>query len=114
MPAPGEFYTTNDAGGITLLKAQPGWRTTWDIIVPGNFGGSGRTDLLFYDRETGTGQFYSTDGGAIKELRTYTNWRRSWDLIIPGDFGGDGHTDLLFYDRSAGTGESTPPMVPAE
>jgi hypothetical protein len=101
----GEFYTTDGSGGIRFLRAQPGWRTTWDIIVPGNFGGSGWTDLLFYDRETGTGQFYATDGGTIQQLRTYTNWRTSWDLIIPGDFGGDGHTDLLFYDRSAGVGE---------
>ena len=88
-----------------LLRAQPGWRTTWDIIVPGHFGGSGSTDLLFYDRETGTAQFYSTEGGAIHQLRTYANFRTTWHSIIPGNFGGDGYTDLLFYDRNAGYGE---------
>jgi hypothetical protein len=47
-----EFYATDGAGGITPLRTHA-WDRTWDLIVPGQFNGDGRTDLLFYDREGG-------------------------------------------------------------
>jgi hypothetical protein len=65
--------------------------------------------LLFYDRSTGQGEFYTTDGqGGISGLgQPHTNWRSSWTQIIPGRFrdGTFGLTHLLFYDAGAGTGE---------
>jgi hypothetical protein len=74
--------------------------------VPGNFGGNGRADLLFYDPAANTGEFYTTDeDGRIALLRAHTDWRSSWTQIVPGNFGGNGATDLLFYDAAAGTGE---------
>ena len=98
-----EFYATDGAGGITPLRSLA-WDKTWDLIVPGQFGGDGRTDLLFYDRETGRGEFYATDGaGKITLLRAHA-WDKTWDLIVPGQFNGDGWTDLLFYDREGGVG----------
>jgi hypothetical protein len=97
-----QFYTTNGAGGISPLYGYGDW-SSWFTIVPGNFGGSGATDLLFYDPATGTGGFYATDGrGHLSHLETHTNWNGTWDMIIPGNFGGDGWTDLLFYDRDSG------------
>jgi hypothetical protein len=106
----GEFYTTDGHGGISLLKTHTGWQSSgrpWTHIIPGQFGGSGFTDLLFYD-SAGTGEFYTTDGhGEISLLKTHTGWQssgRPWTQIIPGQFGGSNFTDLLFYD-SAGTGE---------
>jgi hypothetical protein len=82
-----------------LLKNHTGWRQSWTHIIPGDFGGSGRTDLLFYEQSTGTGEFYTTDGaGNISLLKNHTGWRQSWKDIIPGDFGGSGRTDLLFYE----------------
>jgi hypothetical protein len=102
----GEFYTTDGNGNISLLKRYPGWRKSWKRIIPGNFGGSSHTDLLFYDPSAGEGEFYTTDGnGNISLLKKHTGWRRSWSLIIPGSFGGSSFTDLLFYDPSAGEGE---------
>ncbi len=75
-------------------------------IVPGNFGGNGATDLLFYDPSALTGEFYATTGsGGIEQIRQHTDWRGSWTEILPGEFGGSGHTDLLFYDRTDGTGQ---------
>jgi len=101
-----EFYTTNGSGGITQLRGHSNWRSSWDIIVPGDFGGDGRTDLLFYDRNAGYGEFYTTDGnGGITLLRTQPGWRTTWDIIVPGQFGGNGRTDLLFYDRETGTAQ---------
>jgi hypothetical protein len=88
------------------LRAHNGWRRSWTQIIPGDFGGGGSTDLLFYSASEGVGEFYATDGqGNINHLRTHEGWRQSWDLIIPGNFGGSGRTDLLFYDATAGQGE---------
>ncbi len=96
----GEFYTTDGSGGLQPLRNHSGWRTTWNAIIPGNFGGDGRTDLLFYDRAAGQGEFYTTDGsGGLQPLRNHSGWRTTWNLIVPGNFGGDGRTDLLFYQQ---------------
>jgi hypothetical protein len=106
VPSQAEFYTTDGSGGISLLKQYAGWRKTWTLIVPGNFGGTSATDLLFYDATTGEGEFYTTDGsGNIALLKKHTGWRQSWKLIVPGNFGGNSATDLLFYDPTTGEGE---------
>jgi peptidoglycan hydrolase-like protein with peptidoglycan-binding domain len=95
----GEFYTTDGSGNLSLLKKYTSFRKTWQLIIPGNFGGDGATDLLFYDSTSGEGEFYTTDGsGNLSLLKKYTSFRKTWQLIIPGNFGGDGATDLLFYD----------------
>ncbi|WP_375767157.1 M64 family metallopeptidase [Archangium gephyra] len=102
----GEFYTTDGQGNLSLLRQHGGWRHSWARIVPGNFGGSSFTDLLFYDAAAGQGELYTTDGqGNISLLKQHSGWRHSWTHIIPGNFGGSGHTDLLFYDATAGQGE---------
>ncbi len=111
----GEFYTTDGQGNLTFQRAHSGLRSpsqnSWDMIIPGNFGGNDSwTDLLFYDRATGQGEFHTTDGqGNLTLLRQHT-WRTTWDMIIPGfNFGSASFaadwTDLLFYDRAAGDGE---------
>lgn len=46
----GAFYTTDGNGGIRRLRVNSGWPHDWTAIIPGNFGGDGHTDLLFYDR----------------------------------------------------------------
>lgn len=99
-----KFYKTDGSGGIELLRSQELY-AQWDIVVPGNFGGDGFGDLLFYNRQTGTAVFATTDGaGGLRDLRTHTDWDKGWDMIVPGDFGGDGYTDLLFYKRATGHG----------
>ena len=102
----GEFYETDGSGGMSLLSQRNGWRRNWRLIVPGNFGGSSFTDLLFYDPVTGQGEFYATDGnGGMSLLTQHSGWRRNWRLIVPGNFGGGSFTDLLFYDPVTGQGE---------
>jgi len=101
-----QFYTTDGSGSIIRLSGYGNWRDSWYTIVPGDFGGNGRTDLLFYDRNAGYGEFYTTnDAGGITLLKAQPSWRTTWDIIVPGNFGGSGKTDLLFYDRETGTGQ---------
>jgi hypothetical protein len=65
--------------------------------VPGNFGGDGHTDLLFYERASGHGEFYKTDGkGGIAQLKVYDGWRTSWTFILAGNFADGSASDLLF------------------
>jgi len=81
------------------------WRKTWEKIIPGKFeGNTTNTDLLFYDRRAGEGEFHSVSSagnmGSIGTLNT--GWRKTWDQIVPGDFSPSTSTDLLFYDKSLG------------
>jgi hypothetical protein len=81
----GEFYATDDQGGLRQLAQHANWRTSWRHIVPGSFGGNSRTDLLFYDAAAGTGEFYTTNEGRLELLHGYSDWRASWSAIVPGD-----------------------------
>ncbi len=64
-------------------------------------GGSGPTDLLFYDRSAGDAKFYSIDEfGNLALLKHHTNWPKTLDQIIIGKFGDRTcYTDLLFYEN---------------
>jgi hypothetical protein len=98
----GEFYRTDGQGGIARTRLHVGWRSSWTHIIPGKFGGSNFTDLLFYD-SAGTAEFYTTDAqGRIALLKEHPGWVSAgglpWKHIIPGQFGGSNFTDLLFYD----------------
>lgn len=75
------------------------------MIVPGNWGGSIYTDLLFYDSSAGEIQFYRTDDGQIQALHDIGNQRDSWYGIVPGQFAPGVYTDLLFHDQDAGLAE---------
>jgi hypothetical protein len=103
----GEFWSTDGQGGIALIgETHTDWRTTWRLIVPGYFQKGAGTDLLFYDRDAGEGEFWSVSGGGISLIgETNTGWRNDWTLIIPGNFTEGDYTDLLFYERSTGQGE---------
>ena len=63
---------------IIRLRGYGNWRDSWYTIVPGDFGGNGRTDLLFYDRNAGQGEFYtSDDAGGITLLKAQPGWRNT-------------------------------------
>jgi hypothetical protein len=71
------------------------------VPLPGNFGGSEFTDLLYYDPKVGEGEFYTTDGkGNIQLLKKHTGWRKTWSRILAGNYDSGGYSDLLFYDRN--------------
>jgi hypothetical protein len=104
----GEFWASTGNGGIGLVgETNTGWRTDWTFIVPGKFADGPNTDLLFYERSTGQGEFWSSNGDGTISLIGETNfgWRTSWQMIVPGNFTDGPYTDLLFYDRDAGQGE---------
>jgi hypothetical protein len=69
---------------------------------------TGISQLLFYDRQAGVGEFYAvTDPGSIDIQFSNSKWRTSWSKIVPGTFAPGNHPgpDLLFYAPADRTGE---------
>lgn len=98
-----ELFAVNPDGALVLLGSYAGWRTSWDIIVPGNFGGDAQTDLLLYDRAAGVAEFLIADAESqFTLLKSHSGWRTTWDTIIPGEYNQDEYTDLLLYDSGKG------------
>jgi hypothetical protein len=101
-----ELYATDSSGNITLLRSY-NWRSTWDMIIPGNYGGLGWTDLLFYDRSAAQIQIYAFDPAGNMEFLNTTDNVPPQDLILSGLFGGvetivpsgPYQSDILTYTR---------------
>jgi hypothetical protein len=86
-----------------LDTTNSGWRTSWDVIVAGDFIGNGRQQILLYDRAAGQADVVGFDANGRTNLdTTNSGWRSSWDLIVVGDFIGNGRDQILLYDRAAG------------
>jgi hypothetical protein len=85
------LFDPND--GTTKWESYDDWRTTWDIIVPGDFWEpdpeyvkfqNGFTDLLFYDQANGYGEFYlhePFEAIAAENLEGYV----SPGSVVPGE-----------------------------
>jgi hypothetical protein len=102
--AEGEIYSVSNSAAIHLHDAHFEWRRSWSHIVAGDFGGSSRADLLFYDPTVGEAETWSVgSSGSMQKLRTTTGWRRTWTHVVPGNFGGDAHGDILLYDPTSQT-----------
>ena len=84
----GEFYQSGNLGDIHQLTIATGWRSTWANIVPGNFSGSGLSDLLFYEKSTGFGEFDRSEPAreTSHSMSSFTNFRTTWSIILAGNF----------------------------
>jgi hypothetical protein len=92
-----QFYATNGAGRLqTQPIRQQRWGRSWDVIIPGNFGGDGRTDLFCYDRDNDKAQFWAFTGGAFRQVGSTLSMDHKWQHIVPGNFVAGEKTDLLF------------------
>ncbi len=100
----GELYSTNGLGELNpIVRRYTNWRTSWSIIVTGSFTGTGFSDLLFYGRAAGIGEFYRVDKqGGLTLLASHTDWLTTWSQIVVGNFSRSGSSDLLFYEATAG------------
>jgi hypothetical protein len=97
------FYATTGTGHLNGLgKATEQMRKGWTDVVAGDFGGSGRLDLFFFDRETNDAQICTTDGyGSLDEIADL-GFDASWTHVVRGRFTDSEHDDLLFYDTASG------------
>ncbi len=76
-----------------------GWGSSLDIHI-GDFTGSGRSEILLYDRITGTIQLISlTPKLKIQKHRTLPGWGPGWELFA-GQFDGQ-HSGIFMYNPFA-------------
>jgi hypothetical protein len=76
-----------------------GWGSSLDVHI-GDFTGSGRSEILLYDRETGKIQLISLSKKLkIQKHITIPGWGTSWELFT-GQFDGK-HTGIFMYNPFA-------------
>lgn len=93
----------NASGAVNLDHTNHGWRTSWDVIVPGAFTAAGLPTLALYDRTAGEGDVVGFDAGGAQNLdHTNRGWGTTWDVLIAGDFVGNGRSQLVLFDRAGG------------
>jgi hypothetical protein len=99
----GDIYGFDTRGKINLVTPNTGWRTSWDLMVSGNFIGNNQKQVLLYDRSAGQADVVGFDGTGRTSLdNTNSGWRTSWNNILAGSFIGNGRSQILLYDRAAG------------
>ncbi len=97
------FYSVDTKGLLTPLSRLRGERETWSTIIAAGFGGTSRTDLLFYDPSAGEADVCFVDHrGTLARMESHSGWRKTWTHIVPGKFSEDPWSGLLFYDRASG------------
>lgn len=103
----GAFLRADGQGGFSTVREHAGWRKSWASIVPGRFGGeSGLTDLLFWERSTGYGEFYAPDGqGDIRYLGPAGGWNPLASAVAA-------EASLVFYDGAPGAGYERDDLMP--
>lgn len=76
-----------------------GWGSSLDIQI-GDFTGSGRSEILLYDRNTGSLQLISlTQQLTIQKHVTLPGWGPNWELFV-GQFDGQ-HSGIFMYNPFA-------------
>ncbi len=96
-----QFYTTDGKGQLEKIGDQNSGFESISQVIPGNFGGgTGCTDLLFFDRQAGWAQFYRTSGeGKVEAIGDPVDGLGSDWIIYAGIFTGRTiFSDLLFYN----------------
>jgi CHAP domain len=104
IPPPGSqvqpTYTTPIPQRVSLgdsVTSVNGWGSSLDIQI-GDFTGSGRSEILLYDRVSGTVQLLSlTPQLKIEKHVTLPGWGAGWE-VYAGQFDGQ-HSDLFLYNR---------------
>jgi serralysin len=71
--------------------------TTTVPVVPSDFTGDGKSDLLAQS-STGAGAIYTDNGLAITGQTSLGNPGPSWHILGTADFNGDGQADVLFQN----------------
>jgi peptidyl-Asp metalloendopeptidase len=97
--AAGAILTTMDA--IAAFRAaivQSGGSAARD------FGGDGKSDILWYDPSSGgVAAWAMNSGNAIAKFSVAQHSANSWAPFATGDFNGDGKADILWFDPSTGS-----------
>ena len=94
---------------IHLVRQRP-LSSGWILQGFGDFNGDQKTDIFWYNPDSGAKSAWLMDGIRVLKTVSYGSgswankgaWTSGWVLQGFGDFNGDGRTDLLWYNRSSG------------
>ena len=95
------LYEINNDGSLTLKKSYI--LSHWDDIIPLDYNGDGKSELLFWNKQLGSARLVSyTINGQEIPIKDYSGWSTHWDEILPLDYTDDNKTDLLFWNKDTG------------
>jgi hypothetical protein len=98
-----DVFTIDGVGNVFPIQQNIPSRTTWYLVIRGQFSRPAFSTLFFYDPTAGLGEFYALDSrGNIRLVNSVGGLRTTWNRITPGNFTGGPFTDLLFYDPIEG------------
>lgn len=96
--------TVIDAAGPTHIG--PPWR----IVGSGDFNRDRKSDLLWYNDQTGETQLWFLEGARLADRATVVDERSNpflvgdlWRIVGAHDMNGDGQPDIAWYNRLTGT-----------
>ncbi len=96
--------TTVSQYGGTI--ASLGANTPWHIVGAPDLDGDGKSDLLFWNSQTGEVTYWSMDLANSKVLAEHAGIAQvtdtSWRLVASEDTNGDGHPDLVWWNAKTG------------
>jgi hypothetical protein len=102
----GDVYTIDSGGKLTLKASNTHWRTTWDMIIVGDFLGNGKDQVLLYDSGAGDADIVAFDTLGRESLDAQNpKFGKPWDILVAGSFMNSGRPQqVLAYNRAAGEG----------
>ena len=100
-----------DMNGQTVTKYGPtlatlGAGTPYQVVGAPDMDGDGKSDLLFWNDQTGGVSYWSCNLAASQVLAYHPDFTSlsdtSWHLVGSEDTNGDGHPDLLWWNKNTG------------
>jgi hypothetical protein len=98
------FYSSTNNGRLNPREniGNSGWNVMTSLLMPGDFNGDTRADLIASDN-SGRLWLYAGAGNGRLSGRTLlgaSGWNSMSQLVVPGDFNGDTTPDLLARDSA--------------
>ncbi|MEI6206533.1 MAG: FG-GAP-like repeat-containing protein [Desulfuromonadales bacterium] len=91
--------TAVKSGAIVYTESN----TSWNIVATGDLNGDGKSDLIWWNKNTGQVYAMLLNGTAVAGGGLiYTEPNTNWKIVAAADFNGNGTVELLWWNSSTG------------